>query len=54
MSYKSPYSDKKSLEVGHKGNKKQLTSYIKAQFKKGQTHQMDFVFKNLAKMQGFP
>ena len=52
MSYKSPYSDKKSLEVGHKGNKKQLTSYIKAQFKKGQTHQMDFVFKNLAKMQG--
>jgi hypothetical protein len=34
-----------SVEVGHKGNKKQFHSFIKAQFKKGQTHPMDFVFK---------
>ncbi|XP_052103665.1 uncharacterized protein LOC127737174 [Mytilus californianus] len=52
VSYKCPSMDKISLEISHKGSIKQFNSLVKAQYKKGEPHQIEVVFKNLAKMQG--
>ncbi|VDI44373.1 Hypothetical predicted protein [Mytilus galloprovincialis] len=52
VSYKCPSMDKISLEINHKGSMKQFNSLVKAQYKKGEPHQIEVIFKNLAKMQG--